>query len=280
MAPIFAGSGRKAVERLRLATEEEWTTSAPVRTLRPLSAIAGTTQTWRCGMDTHRSSVLSALPAHDRDLLLQKAVSRSLGHGQVVLLAGDECDRVYLLVQGLMKLVRREYGGKETIIGLALPGDLIGEVAFLDGGTQPADAITITPARVLSIDPDLLAQILLRSSRATVELARCLSRRLRWTCETAVERSSVGITERMAGRLLDLAVLLNRAYGPGTNLELPLAQTELGELAGISRESACRALKTFKDQGAVDYTRKKLRILRPDVLRRIRCAGRVSGPYL
>jgi CRP/FNR family cyclic AMP-dependent transcriptional regulator len=231
-------------------------------------------------MDTHRSSILSALPAHDRDLLLQKAVSRSLGHGQVVLLAGDECDRVYLLVQGLMKLVRREYGGKETIIGLALPGDLIGEVAFLDGGTQLADAITITPARVLSIDPDLLAQILLRSSRATVELARCLSRRLRWTCETAVERSSVGITERMAGRLLDLAVLLNRAYGPGTNLELPLAQTELGELAGISRESACRALKTFKDQGAVDYTRKKLRILRPDVLRRIRCAGRVSGPYL
>jgi CRP/FNR family cyclic AMP-dependent transcriptional regulator len=231
-------------------------------------------------MDSYRSSILSALPAHDRDLLLQKSVSRSLGHGQVVLLAGDECDRVYLLVRGLMKLVRREYGGRETILGLALPGDLVGEMAFLDGGAQPADAITITPARVLSIDPDLLAQILLRSSRATVELARSLSRRLRWTCETAVERSSVGITERMAGRLLDLAVLLNRAYGPQTTLELPLAQTELGELAGISRESACKALKTFKDQGAVEYTRKRLRILRPDVLRRIRCAGRVSGPYL
>jgi CRP/FNR family cyclic AMP-dependent transcriptional regulator len=230
-------------------------------------------------MDSHRSSVLSAIPAHDRDLLLQKAVSRSLGHGQVVLLAGDECDRVYLLVQGLMKLVRREYGGKETILGLALPGDLVGEVAFLDGGAQLADAITITPARVLSIDPELLAQILSRSSRATLELARCLSRRLRWACETAVERSSVGSTERMAGRLLDLAVLLIRAYGPETNLELPLAQTELGELAGISRESACKALKTFKDQGAVDYSRKRLRILRPDVLRRIRCAGRASGPY-
>jgi CRP/FNR family transcriptional regulator, cyclic AMP receptor protein len=230
-------------------------------------------------MESHRSSVLTALSAYDRDLLLQKTVSRSLGHGQVVLLAGDKCDRVYLLVQGLMKLVRREYGGKETILGLALPGDLVGEVAFLDGGAQPADAITITPARVLSIDPDLLAQVLLRSPRATAELARCLSRRLRWTCETAVERSSVGITERLAGRLLDLAVLLDGAYGPEADLELPLAQAELGELAGMSRESACKALRKFKDQGAVDYGRKRLRILRPDVLRRIRCAGRVSGPY-
>ena len=231
-------------------------------------------------MDPHRCSVLSALPPHDRDLLLQKAVSRSLGPGNVLLLAGEDCDRIFLLVGGLLKLVRREYGGKETILGLALPGDLVGEVAFIDGGAQPADAITITPARVLSIDPDLFAKVLFRSPRATVELARCVSRRLRWTCETAVERASVGITERMAGRLLDIALLLDRAYGPGWDLELPLAQRELGELAGVSRESACKALKAFKDQGAIDYTRKKLRILRPDVLRRIRCAGRVSGPYL
>ena len=230
-------------------------------------------------MDPHRCSVLSALPPHDRDLLLQKAVARSLGPGHVLLLAGDECERIFLLVGGLVKLVRREHWGKETILGLGLPGDLVGEVAFVDGGVQPADAVTLTPVRVLSIDPDLFARVLFRSPPATVELARCVSRRLRWTCETAVERASVGITERMAGRLLDIAVLLDRAFGPESDLELPLAQRDLGELAGVSRESACKALKAFKDQGAIDYTRKKLRILRPDVLRRIRCAGRVSGPY-
>jgi CRP-like cAMP-binding protein len=58
-----------------------------------------------------------------------------------------------------------------------------------------------------------------------------------------------------------------------------VAQGDLGRLAGISRESTCKALRSFQSQGLLDYRGRRLRILRPDVLERIRCTGRMArGP--
>jgi hypothetical protein len=42
----------------------------------------------------------------------------------------------------------------------------------------------------------------------------------------------------------------------------------------MCRESACKTMSKMKKQGVIDYKGRKLRILRPDVLEKIRCAGR------
>jgi hypothetical protein len=57
-------------------------------------------------------------------------------------------------------------------------------------------------------------------------------------------------------------------------MDLPLPQTDLGRLAGISRESTCKALRRLKQQGVLDYSRRgDLTILRPDILAAIRSEG-------
>ena len=86
--------------------------------------------------------------------------------------------------------------------------------------------------------------------------------------DTAVERTSSEVPARLAGRLLDLADLLGTVRQGAVEMELPLAQGDLGRLAGMCRESACKTLRRFKSQGLLDYRGRRLRILRPDALER------------
>lgn len=228
-------------------------------------------------MEKCYSSVLEALPPPDRQRLWERSVMRSLDPGTFLYLAGDEAERVHLVTQGLMKFTSSDDDGRETILGLAVPGDFVGELAALDGLRQPFDVVAVTHCGVVGFDPEALIDAVTSNPGAAVELASSLAGRTRWICETAMERASGEVPARLAGRLLHLAELLGRVRGEAIELDLPLGQGELGRLAGMCRESACKTLNSFKARGYVDYRGRRLRILRPDALELIRCAGRAEG---
>lgn len=224
------------------------------------------------------SLVLDRMTPADRERLLARAVERSLQRGDTLAFAGDRPERVHLLAAGVLKLVGRDAEGNETILGLCLAGDVAGAVAAIDGRHQPYDYVAATPATAVGVDAALFVEILQRNPRAALALTELLAARVRWLCDATLERTSAHVPSRLAGRLLDLAEMLGRQQGSAIDVELPFPQRDLGGLAGMCRESACKTLSRWKSQGTVDYQGRRLRILRPDVLYRIRCAGRGGAP--
>jgi CRP-like cAMP-binding protein len=219
-------------------------------------------------------SLLDALDAPARARLLERGVTRTLARGETLCLAGDRAHRAHVLLAGIVKMVARGLEGQTTIVWLARPEELLGEISLLDEEPQPLDLVAATRCVVLGVEGSVLSDALRASPAASLVVARTLARRFRWLCGSALERSTGTVPARLAGRLLDLAELLGSLQGSTIELELPLAQEELGGLAGMCRESACKALRTFKSEGLLDYRGRRLRILRPDALDRIRCAGR------
>ncbi len=228
-------------------------------------------------MEKCYSSVLEALPLPARERLWERSVTRSLDPGEILYLAGADAERVHLVTEGLMKFTSSDGDGRDTILGLAVSGDLVGELAALDGLRQPFDVVAVTHCGVVGFDPEALISAVASTPAAAVALASVLAGRTRWISETAMERASGEVPARLAGRLLHLAELLGRVRGDTIEMDLPLGQGELGRLAGMCRESACKTLNSFKAQGLVDYRGRRLRILRPDALELIRCAGRSEG---
>ena len=226
-------------------------------------------------MEPRGCPVMEALPEKERHRLLDRGVERSLERDETLHFAGERSERVHLVAAGVLKFVAREGGGNETILGLAAPGDVVGELPAIDGFEQPLDVIAATDATVIGLD----AETFVETVTAHPAAARCLlelsAARLRWIYSTALERSASEVPARMAGRLLDLADMIGRIEDGAVALDMPLQQTDLGRLAGVCRESACKTLRRFKSEGFVDYRGRRLRILRPDALERIRCAGRV-----
>jgi CRP-like cAMP-binding protein len=222
-------------------------------------------------MRTALSPILSSLPPHELAIVLERSVPRRLTRGQRLYVSGDEHGRAHFVTAGILKLVAGRSEGRETIIGVALPGDLIGDVATADPGPQPLDAVAATECRLIGVDAHTLIDTVCRNERAARAFTRALARQLRWTTETVLERSTANVAHRLAGRLMHVSTRVG-------SQRLRLTQNDLALLAGVSRESTCRTLGRLKRGGVVDYDRMGLRVLRPDLLARITCARRVSAP--
>jgi CRP/FNR family transcriptional regulator, cyclic AMP receptor protein len=224
-------------------------------------------------MNRPSSPILDALPEPARRRLRERAVSRRLVRGERLHAGGDSGKRVHLVESGVLLLVAGDAEGHETILSLALPGEIAGEIAALDGRHQPLDAVAALRTTVVGFDAGLFVDIVMGHSASALELARLLAKRTRWIADIALERTSGEVPARLAGRLLDLAVLLGRTGAGGIDLELPFAQEDLGRLAGMCRESACKTLRRFRAEGVLDYRGRRMRILRPDLLERLRCSA-------
>ncbi|HVF54112.1 MAG TPA: Crp/Fnr family transcriptional regulator [Actinomycetota bacterium] len=221
-----------------------------------------------------RSPILAALSPGDVAVLAERAVLKKLVRSDVLLLSGDIRPRTYLVAQGALKLIARNFEGTETVLGLVLPGDLVGDLGALDGEPQPLDAVATCSSIVASLDAEHLMELIARNRAACLAYARVLAARFRGMTRHALERSSSEVPARLAAQLLELAASIGRESGGIIEMELPIAQGELGALAGMCRESACKTLRQFKRQGVVDYRGRRLRILRRDGLERISCAER------
>jgi CRP-like cAMP-binding protein len=224
------------------------------------------------------SGFVRTLPDAERTRLLDRAVSRRLDRGEHLYLAGDAEGRVHLVVSGILKLSVCDPEGRESTLALALPGEITGELACCEDGLQPFDVVALTPSSVVGVDGELFRDVATRNPGAALELARILSARLRWVAAAASERTTNDVPGRLAARLLDLAELRGRMCSGTIELDLPLTQRDVGELAGMCRESASKTLTRWTREGLLEHKGRTLRIYRPDVLERIRCGGRAAGP--
>lgn len=221
--------------------------------------------------------VVTALPPNEQIRLMDRAVPRTLRRGQSIFLAGEAAERVYIVTSGLLKVCARDASGSETILGLAGPGDLTGETGAFER-THSYDAVAVTRTEVLALDAALFIDVVTAHPKAALELSRTMADRWRRMSEVALERTTAQVPVRLAGRLLDLAELCGHMQQGTIVMQLPLGQEDLGRWAGMCRESTCKTLRKFKRAGVVDYKGRTLRILRPDVLEKIRCAGRDAAP--
>ena len=223
--------------------------------------------------DLVHSPVLAALGPYDLELLARRAVPRRLVAGERLYLAGERSNRTHVVVSGAVKLVARDLQGREAIVCLALPGEIIGDWAAIDGGPQPLDAVAAIKTLVVGFDATLFVEVLARSPAAALALARAMARRMRWISDAAVQRTVGDVPARLAGSLLDLAGALGANRRGALEVELPVRQGDLARLSGMCRESACKTLSSFRSRGLLEYRGRRLRILRPDVLEAIRCGA-------
>jgi CRP/FNR family transcriptional regulator len=156
---------------------------------------------------------------------------------------------------------------------LLVPGDLLGDIEAVDGSPALFESAAATPCRLIAFERAPFAEVTERSARASLEIARSVATRTRAIATNSIERHGSEARVRIAARLLDLAELLGHMRGGTIEMEMPMSQEELGRLAGMCRESACRALGKLRSEGVLELKGRKMRILKPDVLERIRCGA-------
>lgn len=200
--------------------------------------------------------------------LAQDGVRHRFRRGEAMFSQGDFADRVFLIEQGWVKITHASPDGRETVLGLRGPGEVVGELSTVDRAPRSAAAVTLGDVEVLVVPGRVLEQALQTDAAAALELLRIVAGRLRDADVKRVEFSSLSTVGRVASRLVELAERFGTPTADGVEVELPLSQEELAAWCGSSREATVKALRALRAAGAVTTGRRTAVIPDLEALRR------------
>ncbi len=166
--------------------------------------------------------------------------------GQILFQKGDEGDYCVLVLSGRARISISSKEGKEVLIDLAGPGDLLGEMALLDGQTRSADVRAEGPCVCARISRAAFMTFIQENSGAAFALFRLLCGRLRRTNEQMERIALHGLPARLARYLLGLA---EKEGGP--RLRSGLKQSDIAEHLAASRESINKLLNIWQNHGLI-----------------------------
>ena len=124
------------------------------------------------------------LSAAEMKLLATFSTEERFGAGSMVFREGEKGDKLYIVLDGRIRISKFIPGVGEEALTVLDRGDFFGEMALIDEGARSADAKAHeTDATVLSIDRATLNEILSMDPHASLQflnlLCRMISRRLR-----------------------------------------------------------------------------------------------------
>jgi CRP/FNR family cyclic AMP-dependent transcriptional regulator len=134
-----------------------------------------------------KSKLALEMTEEQRKALAAVMTLRDLDQGEVIVREGDTDDHLYVVVSGGVAVVKEAGAGSDSEVTLNVirPGDVVGELSFLDGATRYASLVALDGTRVIGLSRGDLEGLLetnphlvYRVMRAIVRVVHDLQRRL------------------------------------------------------------------------------------------------------
>jgi CRP/FNR family cyclic AMP-dependent transcriptional regulator len=197
--------------------------------------------------------------------LIPHAITRKVKKGILLFRKGDAGTNLYAVCAGAVRVSAPSDQGKDAVFNLIVPGEIFGEIAFLDGGPRTADAVMIESGELMVIERRDFLPLLHDYPKLALRLLEILCGRLRRTSEQVEDIVFLGLEARLAKTLL----YLYEHSASRHPQELKVTQREISHLVGVSRESANKQLRRWQRQKWVRLERGRLSILSLNALKRL-----------
>lgn len=174
---------------------------------------------------------------------------------------GAESSEMYVVVAGRVEIFRSDPNGNEVPIAERGPGEVIGEMALLDGEPRSASVRAIDSCSTIILTRDAFLHCLSISQELTLEIMATLARRLR---ESDAQRSIVlPVRIRIVQLLLrQMQTECGDEIPPRYVLRRPLSRTEIARQVRCTRETASREMSSMQRDGLVRVDGRLVTLLR------------------
>jgi CRP-like cAMP-binding protein len=201
-----------------------------------------------------------------RQDILSHAYVRRIEDGALLSSRGAPAEEWIGVAKGAVRVSSVSLSGKQITLTYAEPGTWFGDIALFDGLPRTHDANAHGATTLLCVrKPDFKA-LLGRHVELYDALLRLNCRRLRLLFDTVEDLA----TKPLASRLAKQVLLLARSYGVERDGELHiglhLAQEDLAQMLGASRQRVNQELKGFERRGALRVEPTRLVVLDKDKL--------------
>jgi CRP/FNR family cyclic AMP-dependent transcriptional regulator len=209
---------------------------------------------------------LSDVPAEFHEL----GVVRRYNKGAFLILEGESSDHVLVLRSGRLKIVRTATDGRETLVAVRGPGELVGDLNALAGAHAPraASVVALDDVVVQAITAPEFLRFVERHAAVSFALLRQMAARLREATTRHADAGGYDVLHRLARTLVEEADRNGRDVEAGTLVGTGLSQQDLAGLVAASPKSVSRSLAVLRSRGLVSTGRRSIVIRDLDGLRR------------
>jgi CRP/FNR family cyclic AMP-dependent transcriptional regulator len=205
-----------------------------------------------------------------RSDILSRASVRRLGDDSLLSCRGEPAEEWVGVAKGAVRVSSVSLAGKQVALTYVEPGTWFGDISLFDGLPRTHDATAHGDTTLLVVRKPDFKDLLRLHTELYEALLRLNCRRLRLMFDMVEDLN----TRPLAARLAKQILLLARAYGvrqDGDNgdeirIGLQLAQEDMAQLLGASRQRVNQELKGFERDGAVRVEPTRLVVLSKDKL--------------
>lgn len=195
--------------------------------------------------------LLARLEEGERDYPRQTDIRRT----------GDAGDRLYVVRSGWLYSYADFADGRRQIVKVHTPGDIVGfaDLAYDEATTSLR---TCGPAHACPFPKRYLTEVLSDSPRLSALLLTVALRDNVVLVDTLKAMGRMSARERIAYFLLDMLARMRVLHGPNiTSIDMPLSQTEIGDVIGLTNVYVSKTLGRLEEAGRISREGNSIDIL-------------------
>jgi len=196
-----------------------------------------------------KTMLFDGLDEHDLVRLSGIAREVSLAPNDILFEQGEESDGLYVVASGILRIYLTAADGREATINLLEDGEVIGEIAIIDGLPRSAGVAALTEAKLVFIPREPFLELLDSSTKLARQIILMLCERLRAANAQVDQAIFHDLRHRLLVLLRQLAVIHGRVEKDVSIVDLDLTQGALAQMLGASREAVNKQLRALAKEG-------------------------------
>ncbi|MFN3909139.1 MAG: Crp/Fnr family transcriptional regulator [Flavobacterium sp.] len=212
----------------------------------------------------------SSLKALNKDELIKIAnckTSYTVKKGEPIFEEGNLLNGVYCVKEGVCKMTKLSSNGKDQIVKLVKPGELLGQRSLISEEKANLSAVALEDMEVCFIPKTEIMEFFQKNNHFSMNMMRTICGDLKDSDDHMVSMAQKTVKERLAETLL----YLEDTFGTQTDgsLHIQLSREELAGMIGTATESCIRLLSEFNKNGWITLDGKKIKIAQKNALKKI-----------
>ena len=183
------------------------------------------------------------------DALVDASRTQALKRKQELFHKGDQGSQIYLILNGRLKVSTTSPDGDDVVFNIMGPGEVVGELALLVSGERTGTVEAIDDSELLVLDRRDFLPLMKRHPEAAITLLETLAERVVRISQLFEDTHFLNLPIRLAKMLEVLCSRFGVDTNQGVRIDLPLSQTELGDLVATTRESINKQIKAWREAG-------------------------------
>ena len=211
----------------------------------------------------------SSLKALNKEELLRMAeckTSYTIKKGEPIFEEGDVTNGIYCIKDGVCKLSKLSDNGKDQIVKLVKPGELLGQRSMISDEPANLSAVALEDMEVCFIPRSEVMQFFNENNQFSMNVMKTICEDLKGADDHMVNMAQKTVRQR----LVETLIYLEETFGKNEDgsLHIQLSREELAGMIGTATESCIRLLSELNKSNLIELNGKKIFITDKNKLKR------------